>query len=1714
MAAAAMGGADEWREDGKDRTDERSRLGDPPNPSAIATREHAPIDFFYKHLHDQIRCELDALATMVLSLETDGQQQKAGGGHDHDTPHESADARERRVMRTLASLQRRYAFLEQVYKYHSSVEDEVRCGVRGREREQAAGARNTRRPLPICAPRAHPSSLLPNSNKQTNKQVVYPALDARGVRNYVTSAYTVEHADEEALLGGTAPLLAAALAAPRGAPRRAAVRALSCQVEAVHTTLRKHLAKEQAQLLPLLRAHFTRGEQARLVAQFIYCIPCATVERVLAWLRPRVPLEELEALSGHLREAVPDRALLQLVEGWLRAPAARAAAAPGGGGGGSDTATPPSSPPLAKRRRRDGAAEAAEADNAEAEPDWEGEPPGSPPQLLNNSQKQPQEAAPPLPAPALAVGAALPAPAAADGGSPWPPLRTIALFHEGIRGALEAFAAEAEALLASSASEAGAAPQQQQQQQQQQPQQQTAGGGPRGGAPPPPPGPPPDAAQQLAALVERHRFLRAVCSFHTSSEEEVVLPEVLRLAAAGGGSGGGGGGGSGGDCPASREAAEAEALAAARAACAACMQEHADEAVLFDELGRLLSDARALSRRGRRREARGLLADLAASARRVCAAIAGHMAREEADVLPVLEARLCRQGQRSLVWGTLRAMPLRLLERVAPWLAARHLCPEDAKGVIETLRLGAPEADRRLVELLVRWAERSSGRGGDGSGGGGGADGVGPASALLAAATCDLVLLPLAPRSLHADGLPPAGPGGSGTGDEDGTGDAPSEPAGGGAEAAAATAAPARQAAAATAAAAAAAVAAAKGVPKRRRNALAVFPRQHPQQPRSPPQGDDDKGETEAAAAAANANANSNAAAQAKDTDPTTAAAGEGGGDKPAPPPPDDGFNPIDHIFQFHRALTQELAQLEDDAAALEAAALAWTSPPLPAAPPPPPPSAAAATAAAGTPPTSPLPSPARAARDRDRDRSAVHAALTRLHGRFTFLQGIYRAHSRAEDEIVFPALEAKQALRNVSHAYTLDHQEEAALLDGVASVVGKLRALSAAGGGAGGATGGAADATATATTPYAAAAGGDAPAPPKSAEMHALCLQLRRQCAAVRASLETHVRAEEAELWPLFAEHFTRGEQQDLVGCIIGRTGAEVLQSMLPWVAGVVSTEERAAMMGSLRDASRHTAFERWLGAAVEGVGGEGKEEKEEAGVGGGGDGDVSKPLQQKLSAWDEQVQALMEVAEYLGSASGVAPAAGAATAAVEAAAEAGAGGDGDGAAPAPPPAAAAAAAATQASPPRPPRPYVHPHPHPLPLPNDHHRDPQRQPDQLPRESARYAPGWADIFELNQQQLEAAVRRLSSDTALDASRRAYLVQHLMAARYVVAQQRRLAAQQQAQLEQQAPAGADSGSGGGDGDAVAGGRRGAPTKPLPPHVSYRDARAGVLGCQHYARAAMLVAPCCNRPFPCRLCHDEAVGPAATAAAARAPPSSAAPSSSAAAAAHARAHAADHAAADASAACGRRLDRYSVREMVCMLCGLRQPCAGECSGCASALARYYCAICHLWEDGDARERPVYHCPFCNVCRRGRGLGIDVFHCMRCNACMSLSVAATHSCRERAMEGDCPVCGDALFDSAAPVKELPCSHLLHSACFAQHTRHSYQCPVCARSAGDMTAYWRMLDSLLESERAFALPPEYAGRVQAVRCRDCARDGEAPWHFVYHACPHCRSYNTRVL
>ena len=62
----------------------------------------------------------------------------------------------------------------------------------------------------------------------------------------------------------------------------------------------------------------------------------------------------------------------------------------------------------------------------------------------------------------------------------------------------------------------------------------------------------------------------------------------------------------------------------------------------------------------------------------------------------------------------------------------------------------------------------------------------------------------------------------------------------------------------------------------------------------------------------------------------------------------------------------------------------------------------------------------------------------------------------------------------------------------------------------------------------------------------------------------------------------------------------------------------------------------------------------------------------------------------------------------------------------------------------------------------------------------------------------------------------------------------------------------------------------------------------------------------------------------------------------------------------------------------------------------------------------------------------------------------------------------------------LQELPCGHFMHSHCFAQYTRYNYTCPLCAKSLGDMSVYFRMIDTLVEHDCA-SLPGPYKDRQQ---------------------------------
>jgi len=203
-------------------------------------------------------------------------------------------------------------------------------------------------------------------------------------------------------------------------------------------------------------------------------------------------------------------------------------------------------------------------------------------------------------------------------------------------------------------------------------------------------------------------------------------------------------------------------------------------------------------------------------------------------------------------------------------------------------------------------------------------------------------------------------------------------------------------------------------------------------------------------------------------------------------------------------------------------------------------------------------------------------------------------------------------------------------------------------------------------------------------------------------------------------------------------------------------------------------------------------------------------------------------------------------------------------------------------------------------------------------------------------------------------------------------------------------------------------------------------------------------------------------------------------------------------------------RFATKEMLCVACDHVQPLAQGCRNpnCDQNDHRYFCSECNLWENNP--EKNIYHCPHCRICRVGKGLGQDYFHCMRCNACMSIH-RQNHKCVENCMQSNCPICGDDLFTSTQEVQFSKCGHPMHRECLRQYLETNYTCPICSVSLMDMREFFARIDDIIECN---PMPEQYDGWTSHIVCADCDTRSYAPYHFMYHKCGSCNSYNTRVL
>ncbi|KAG6554197.1 hypothetical protein Mapa_004113 [Marchantia paleacea] len=1296
-------------------------------------------------------------------------------------------------------------------------------------------------------------------HSRAEDEVIFPALDLR-VKN-VAHAYSLEHQTESELFDQMFLLLTAALKEKGSAPMELR-RELICCTEAIQTTLCQHLSKEEEQVFPLLMLHFNFQEQADLVWQFLCSIPVNLMEKFLPWLASSLTQEERQEMTACLEEIVPAEQLLQqVVFAWLE-------------GGVSEDATRGgelvtlvsanvslSSPNDIVLHGPLNRAVLIDEQTSQATTGIE----NIPRVPLGISEHTSHLG---VPNQSLHIGTGLPEQTRLQHEIPdiFGEKSDRKLCEPDIGLELNRLQ-QARPVVRAPINELyywhNAIRKELKEFAEETRRIQLSGN---------------LFPADLSSFVERLQFLAEVCIFHSAAEDKVLFPAVNRKV-------------------------KRELL---------CGADHAKEERQIDDVRRLVEGLQTVG--DSNPVPPQLYGKLCAQAELMVKSISKHLKDEEKEVLPLARKHFSVEEQRTLLYQSLRVMPLKLLERVLPWLVG-VLSEDEAKDMFQNMRLAAPHTDKALVTLFTGWACKGHPRKLSSSG---------PFRCISSRECPGMSLKPrekVDRRKISSSGKQVM--------DEslDDPHVRPLKRLRGTKEDEAAAC---------------------------RLESDSVRGNQGCSGPSCcvPGLGCSGIGSKSSGSSLRSITVGSSSPLMSGSMGSGlfgwgSSAAGSGSDSAP---------KPIDHIFQFHKAIRKDLEYLD-----IESARLA----------------------------------------------DCTEEFLRHFSGRFQFLWGLYRAHSNAEDDIVFPALEAKEALHNVSHSYTIDHKQEEQLLKDISDVLAELSLLHSSGhthvGGL----------SQTEGDP-----GNDLAAKEEIARRQRdLAGKLQRMCKSVRVSLDQHVSREELELWPLFGVHFTVEEQDKLVGQIIGTTGAEVLQAMLPWVNTALTEQEQNTMMDTWRQATRNTMFDQWLSAwwkdtphekspqpksALEGrdVPPSGSNESLQIvadylahGASSSRDVTMEEVSVETSVSQDSQAHSdsLSERPHSAGN---------------EEIAEAGSAGVGT-------------SSSSQEN-------------------TVEHQEGKR--NLVGDGSETFKPGWRDIFRMNQKELEAAIRKVSSDTSLDPRRKAYLIQNLMTSRWIVAQQ---------QISNHP-----------DGQA------GDELKDPGQCKSYNNEAKGIYGCEHYKRNCKIKAACCDLLYTCRFCHDKV---------------------------------SDHS-----------MDRHATKEMMCMQCLQVQPVAQKCANPSCngyTMARYFCCICKFFDNDD---RDIYHCPFCNLCRVGKGLGQDFFHCMTCNVCMHMSLSA-HKCLEKGMESNCPICHDFLFTSSSPVKALPCGHFMHSACFKAYTCSNYTCPICCKSVGDMAVYFGMLDALLAAEQ---LPDEYHDRRQDILCNDCEKKGTAPFHWLYHKCQDCGSYNTRTI
>ena len=199
----------------------------------------------------------------------------------------------------------------------------------------------------------------------------------------------------------------------------------------------------------------------------------------------------------------------------------------------------------------------------------------------------------------------------------------------------------------------------------------------------------------------------------------------------------------------------------------------------------------------------------------------------------------------------------------------------------------------------------------------------------------------------------------------------------------------------------------------------------------------------------------------------------------------------------------------------------------------------------------------------------------------------------------------------------------------------------------------------------------------------------------------------------------------------------------------------------------------------------------------------------------------------------------------------------------------------------------------------------------------------------------------------------------------------------------------------------------------------------------------------------------------------------------------------------------------VKHILCSNCNtINENMSNECSNCKKQFSKFFCNKCKIHSDSN-----MFHCEKCNICYYEKEE--DLIHCDNCNMCFMKKSFHKHKCSIVTGLDKCQICFDKIFLEEDKTCILKCSHLIHKSCLNKLKNFNkdkiLRCTICNVSVHNSKKYEKKYD-----EKINELPVNLSRQDWKTEylCFDCHDKDITKYHYYYHKCLKCNSYNTNSL